>query len=136
MKSRIRRDIRTTAAPLTDAVRKAAEAQLPKAGGLNKVVAGQRVTVSVLMGASATGIRLVTRDTGGSKRDNKGTDEGVVRHPTFGMYGYDRSYWHWVSQEIPAAAGWWSKTLAAKQPVVGAALERTIESLSAEIVGR
>jgi len=88
------------------AVHDAAESMLPRAGGLNAQVAGQKVTVAVRLTAKAT-VRMTTR-----APDTKMTDSGFVRHPVFGRRG------KWVTQEIPAARGWWSDTLAKSGPKV------------------
>jgi hypothetical protein len=87
-------------------VKQAAVAQLPKAGGLNEQVAGQKVTVSVTLTRNAS-VRLKT-----TAPDTKQTDSGYVRHPVFGHK--DRK---WPRQSIPAAVGWWSKTLASESGI-------------------
>lgn len=102
----LNRTIRAAAQPLIAEVRGAAYVSLPKRGGLNEEQGNQRITVSVLTGSTTAGVRLRTRTRGSFQ-----TDKGYVRHPTPTMLGYDRSYWHWVKQDIPQAEGWWSKTL-------------------------
>jgi hypothetical protein len=49
------------------------------------------------------------------------------------MYGYDRSYWEWVQQEIPQAKGWASDTVAHFGPALGAAIMRELDRAAAEI---
>lgn len=92
--------------PLVHAVHDAAMAQLPRTGGLNAQVAGQKVTVSVRTGARTAGVRLTT-----TAPDTAQTDAGFVRKPTWGHR--DR----WVTQAIPKATGWWSRTLAQSGPL-------------------
>lgn len=116
------RGLRSTAKPLTAAVRDAALRQLPHGGGLNQQVASQRVTVSVLLSARTTAVRLKT-----TAPDTAQTDSGYVRHPVYGNRG------KWVTQSIPQATGWWSKTLAESAPVVTAALVAVMRDISARI---
>lgn len=94
------RGLKTAAGPLVPVVKDAARNQLPKTGGLNEQVAGQRITVAVRTGARTAGVRLTT-----TAPDTRQTDDGFVRHPVFGNRAV------WVRQDIPAAAGWWSRTL-------------------------
>lgn len=107
--------LKEAAKPLPDAVKEAALADLPKTGGLNRQVAGQRVTTSVRL-SGAVGVRLTT-----TAPDTAQTDAGYVRHPTFGHR--DR----WKSQLVPEATGWWSRTLSTKSaeqtPKILAAME-------------
>jgi len=103
------RGLKTAAAPLIPELQAAAREHLPRRGGLNEQVAKQRITVSVQTGARTAGIRLVTR-----APDTGQTDQGFVRHPTFGRRGKG----DWKYQKLPNAAGWWSGTLAGKSPEV------------------
>lgn len=119
--------MRLGAMPLVDAVHNAALTQLPKAGGLNRQVAGQRVTVSVSL-ARAAGVRLKT-----TAPDTQMTDSGFVRHPSIGYMGYDRSYWQWVTQEIPEAKGWWTNTLERKSVEVTPFLDAVLRKIAADI---
>jgi hypothetical protein len=108
----LRRGLRAGAAPLVPAVKAAAMRQLPRAGGLNRQVAGQRVTVATRLTARSANVRLHT-----TAPDTRQTNAGYVRHPVFDR-GVSRSLLgsktKWVRQEIPAASGWWSTTLAVK----------------------
>lgn len=116
------RGLKSGAAPLIPAVKAAALRQLPRGGGLNEQVAGQKVTVSVRTSAKSAGVRLTT-----TAPDTKQTDSGYVRKPVFGHR--DR----WVTQQIPEAAGWWSGTLAAKGPEVTPYLIAVIEAAGEQI---
>lgn len=93
------RAMRAAAAPVRDEVRAAALRQLPKRGGLAAAQANS-VRVSVLTGARTAGVYV--RDTRVSSFQ---TDQGYVRHPVFG----DKKDWR--QEELPQAAGWWTKTL-------------------------
>ena len=121
------RGLKTGAAPLIPLVNDAAIRQLPKTGGLNKQVASQRITVSVRTSAKTAGVRLTTK-----APDTAQTDAGYVRHPTFGRRGKGQ----WKTQPIPAAKGWWSKTLRKAAPVVTPALLRVMRDIAREIQGR
>jgi hypothetical protein len=61
--------------------------------------------------------------------DTAQTDDGFVRHPTFGRRGKGQ----WRTQEIPAAAGWWSVTLARESPAVTPAVLRVMEAAAARV---
>lgn len=116
----LNRGLRAAAQPIRDEVRAAALRQLPKRGGLARAQASS-VRVQILTGSRTAGIRL--RDT---RRSSFQTDEGYVRHPVFG----DREDWR--REELPQAAGWWTKTLQ------GADTARVIPLVNAELnrVGR
>jgi hypothetical protein len=141
------RGLKAGAAPLIPKVHDAAIAQLPHAGGLNEQVAGQKVTVQVRMGAKTAGVRLKT-----TAPDTKQTDEGWVRHPVFSMKTTDRqgktariakvnghysesASVKWRTQQIPAAKGWWSATLAKSAPKVTPALMAAMKTVAAKIQG-
>lgn len=116
------RGIKSGAAPCVAAVKAAAEAKLPHGGGLNVQVAGQKVSVSVRTGARTAGVRMTT-----TAPDTSQTDSGYVRHPVFG----NRK--KWITQQIPAAKGWWSTTLKESvpmvQPFIEAAMKDTAERI-------
>lgn len=125
IKLEMTRGLRAGAAPLIPLVHAAAIAQLPKAGGLNQQVAGQRVSVSVTTGKNAA-VRLKT-----TAPDTKQTDSGYVRHPTFGRRGRGQ----WKTQSIPAAVGWWSKTLEDAAPKVHPAMEAVLKLIAIKVRG-
>lgn len=118
------RGLKGAADPLVKDVAEAAREKLPHGGGLNEQVAGQRVKVQVRMGARTAGVRLTT-----TAPDTAQTDSGIVRHPVFG----NRK--KWVTQKIPQAAGWWSKTLADKGPEVTTHLIEAMEVVEHEVQG-
>jgi hypothetical protein len=121
------RGLKAAAAPLIDDVHEAARRQLPKSGGLNERVAAQKVKVSIRTGARIAGVRLTT-----SQLDTKETDQGYVRHPTFGRRGPA----DWKQTDAPAARGWWSETLAHAAPKATPELLKVMTEVSAEIMGR
>jgi hypothetical protein len=124
LKLELTRGLRAGADPLVQATHAAALAKLPKSGGLNAQVAGQKVTVSVRTGARTAGVRLTTR-----APDTKQTDSGYVRSPTFGRRGKG----DWKTHEIPQATGWWSDTLATHAPAVTPVLLAQMEAVAAQI---
>jgi len=141
------RGLKEGAKPLIPKLHDAAIAQLPHTGGLNEQVAGQKVTVQVRTGAKTAGVRLKT-----TAPDTKQTDEGWVRHPVFSMKTTDRqgktariakvdghysqtAKVKWVTQQIPAAKGWWSDTLAKSGPEVTPALMAAMETVAVQIQG-
>lgn len=120
------RGLRNGAKPLIPAVREAARAQLPKSGGLNEQVASQRVSVRNSLSPRTASVRLVT-----TAPDTQQTDQGFVRHPTFGRRGKGQ----WKQQPLPAAAGWWTKTLERETPKVTAELMKVIKETSVALGG-
>lgn len=106
----VRAEIRAEAEPLVVAVQEAAQRKLPKRGGLNEWVASQHITIQVLAGARIAGVRLR-----GPRNIRSGgqTNRGYVRHP---LPNNNRE--HWVTQQIPEAAGWWTDTLREDSPLV------------------
>jgi hypothetical protein len=114
--------LKSGASPLVDKVAEAARSQLPHGGGLNEQVAGQKVKVQVRTGARTAGVRLTT-----SAPDTKQTDSGIVRHP---VYGNRKK---WVTQKIPKAAGWWSKTLERGAPWVQPKLRESMDRIAEAI---
>ena len=117
------RTLRAEAQPLKSAVQDAALSKLPRSGGLAAREAAA-VQVQVLTSARNAGVRLRNRRIGAFQ-----TDKGYVRHPMFGR----RDRGQWVTQEIRGSDGWWSVTLAKKTPAVSAALNATINRISAKI---
>ena len=101
LRTQLLRGLKSGAEPLVKKVADAAREQLPHGGGLNEQVAGQKVKVQVRTGARTAGVRMTT-----TAPDTEMTDKGFVRHP---VYGNRKK---WVTQQIPAAKGWWSQTLA------------------------
>jgi len=116
------RGLKSGADPLVKAVAEAARNQLPKHGGLNEQVAGQKVKVQVRTGARTAGVRMTT-----DAPDTSQTDTGFVRHPVYG------NRQKWVTQQIPAAKGWWSRTLANGAPDVQPELTAAMERVAAQI---
>jgi hypothetical protein len=94
--------LRAAAQPLVRSAEEAARARLPKAGGLNELVADRHTTVSVLTGARTAGVRLrrARKD-----RASYQTNNGYVFHHTFGD-----DTWH--REQTPQSTGWWTNTLA------------------------
>ena len=125
IKLEMTRGLRLGAAPLIPIVRRAAIDQLPKAGGLNEQVASQKISVSVTTGAKTAGVRMKT-----TAKDTKQTDSGYVKHPVFGKWRKDVP-----PQQIPAAVGWWSKTLERSAPTVQPALQAVLESIAMKVRG-
>lgn len=125
----MRAEVRAIVAPAKRAVHDSAMSNLPKAGGLNRQVAGQRVTVSLLTGARTAGVVMST-----SAPDTRWTNSGYVKHPIFAKG--PRETWRWVSrppQAIPAARGWWDKPLEAFGGATGRAVVKTIDAHFARI---
>ena len=122
LRTELLRGLKSGADPLVKAVADAARNQLPKHGGLNEQVASQKVKVQVRTGARTAGVRLTT-----TAPDTSWADAGFIRHPVFG----NRKVW--VRQEIPAAKGYWSQTLADGAPSVTPELRAAMDRVAAQI---
>jgi hypothetical protein len=79
LKNRLRASVRSAAAPLVTDVRQAARKDLPKKGGLNEWVADGRFTVSTLLSASNTGVRII-------RKGQFNGEAQTFRHPVFGVW--------------------------------------------------
>jgi hypothetical protein len=122
LRTQLLRGLKSGADPLVKKVIEAAVAKLPHGGGLNEQVAGQKVKVQVRTGARTAGVRLTT-----TAPDTAMTDSGFVRHP---VYGNRKK---WITQQIPAAKGWWSQTLADGGSEVTPELLKVMEETAAAI---
>lgn len=92
--------VQDAAKPLIPLVRAAAEANLPKHGGLNRRIARKSYRAQARTGAKTAGVRIV-----GSKVDPRINSEGRVAHPVFGRPGST------VVQNVPTAKGYFDETL-------------------------
>lgn len=106
-------------------VRAAAGQRLPQRGGLARQQSTQEIRRRVIPSGSSAGVRLST-----ATRGSMQTDKGYVRHPVFGVWLEGQK-----SQQIPGAAGWWSKTLEQKSPMVTPVLLKVMEATAAKIQG-
>lgn len=104
LKLALQREIRAAVKPLVEDVRKAAEAEMPKKGGLNEWVAKGKFTTSIRFTGVQTGVRI--------KRSGQfSSDRHSFRHPVFGHR--DRK---WVDQ--PNDLRWFYTTLEKRAPLV------------------
>lgn len=122
--NRTRATLRVEARPIVAAAQRAARERLPKSGGLNEQVASQRWSVQALAGARTAGVRLRTTAPATAQ-----TDDGYVRHPTFGRRGKGE----WKTQQIPQAKGWASDTVQQYGPALAVAMVRQLDEAAAEI---
>lgn len=111
--------------PLRDEVKKAESEQLPRRGGLAKLVARQRFQTLQRSRGREAGIRLT--QTGTKVKNLVGEDAGTIRHPVFG----NRSAW--VSQKVNA--GTWTKTLGSSksQKIVKKEIHAAIDEISKKL---
>ena len=100
--------------------------QLPKHGGLNESVATSKFAVRTRTVGPRAGVRITNTSHGGG-----GANRGLIRHPVFG-----NARTPWVTQEDPAAAGWFDATLAHHAPQVSVAIRATMEVIAIEATGR
>lgn len=113
--------LRAEARPLARKTADRAREVLPKAGGLNELVAGRHVTISVLTGANTAGVRMRKKDAASYQ-----TNRGFVSHKTYGDTPWQRLM-------LPEATGWWTKTLTDSAHEVVPALKAVIDKVAVEI---
>ena len=110
------------------AVQAAARRDLPKKGGLNEWIAAQPISVRTTLTTRSAGVRMVQ-----PYPDARYVNSGFVRHPVFPDTSKPRNQWDWVNEEIPNAAGWWTRTLTALGPAVTAQLVVMVREMNAAI---
>lgn len=111
--------IRAAAAPAPAAAKAHARQVLPKSGGLNTLIANDRVSVRSRLTGKGVGVRVVNPK-GGTR-----LDEGQVRHPVHG----NRK--NWVLQQV--RPGWFSTPMEQTGPAVTAAVVGVIIRTSREL---
>lgn len=100
--------IRAAAAPAPAAAKAHARQILPKAGGLNDLIANDRVSVRSRLTGKGVGVRI-TNPKGGTA-----LDEGQLRHPVY------RNRTNWVLQRV--RPGWFSEPMEQTSPAVTGAV--------------
>src|SRR5689334_337574 len=85
MRKTLHKGMKDAVKPLIPKARASARSTLPKAGGLNKLVASASIRPQVRTGRNAYGVRVVVGDKAGARAANR----GVLRHPVFG----NRAVW-------------------------------------------
>ena len=119
LRKQLNKTMRDAAKPLLPKVKAAAEANLPKKGGLNTRIAKKPFRVQTRTGASTAGVRIV-----GTKVDPR-IDQGRVYHPVFGRSPG-------VVQQVKP--GYFSETLAAEGPAVRDDLAQALEDFAGTLL--
>lgn len=111
--------------PLVPKVRAQARARLPQRGGLAARVARAPMRTTARAGNTTSRVGIVVP---GKKRGIAAvqTDRGFVRHPVFGTRTF-------VRQEVPGAAGWFSKTVEDEAPKVRGELAQVLDRYARRI---
>lgn len=109
------------ARPLIPKVRQAARQSLPKRGGLNERIAKKPLRAQARTGVKTAGVRIV-----GTKVDPR-INQGRVFHPVFGRKPG-------VTQQVPAAEGYFTDTLKESAPQVRAAVQKALEDFTDRMV--
>lgn len=118
--------IRKGAKPLVPKAKAAARAKLPKAGGLNDLVAKEPYRIAVKTGRTPGVSIVVGKKRGGAQATNR----GVVRHP---VYGNKSVY---VNQPVPQAEGWFDDEMTKEAPSVLPDIEQAVQRVIDEVVRR
>lgn len=117
--------IRRAARPLVAKTRAEARRRLPQKGGLAEKVAKAPQRVQVRTGARTAGVRIVV---GGGSHGARATNRGVVRHPVFGNRDV------WVTQDVPAATGWFDEPIRASAPEIRRDIEAAVVAVADQVV--
>lgn len=110
--------------PVKAKVKAAALRDLPRRGGLNRVVASARISTRTRTSGNNPAVFLTGKKSG---HDLRAIDRGRLRHPVFG----NREVW--VSQDVKP--GWWSRTVAAEADEVGREVRRTLDEVARRLAG-
>ena len=113
--------IREGVKPVIPDIRKSAESILPKAGGLNDVIAKSKIGVRTRLSGENAGVSV--RGTGGKQLSDM--NRGRLRHPVYG----NRSTW--VQQSIPA--GWFDKPVEKDIDKIRSSIQHVMEDVAAKI---
>jgi hypothetical protein len=115
--------LRKKAQPMIPHVRDAAREGLPRAGGLNEIVAALPMKV-VVSSSRNPGVKIVVKGT-----EAQATNKGRLRHPVFVKKGQrDRV---WVTQQIPP--GWFSNKMKVEAPKVRPGLQDVLEDIARKV---
>lgn len=112
--------LKAAAKPLIPDMRDSARAKLPRAGGLNEIVANQPITTSVRTSADQAGVSI--------RAQFSGTDRGHWRHPVFGNDV-------WVTQSNPTARNWYEKGAEKGTPEARREMEALLATVAAQVNG-
>lgn len=91
--------IRKAAKPMAQSAKDRAERELPKAGGLNEVVAKSKFSTRTRTAGRTPGVRVVASN----PHDIKALDRGRLRHPVYGNRNA------WVTQKV--TPGWFTDAM-------------------------
>lgn len=116
--------IKVAAKPAMRAASDAARSNLPRAGGLNAVVADSKIKTTVKTAGPRVGVRIV--DSGPGTRN---ANRGYIRHPVFGV-------WRPNVPNQPVPSGWFDRTLANQAPGVTADIRAVLELVAQEATRR
>lgn len=123
LRKELHKAVQAAAKPLIPKVREAAEANLPKQGGLNRRIAKKPYRVQARTGANTAGVRIV-----GTKVDPRINAQGRVAHPVFGRRNST------VVQSVPEARGYFDETLSKGAVPTREAVVRALSDFADRIV--
>lgn len=124
----LNKGLRDAAKPLIAQTRASARDRLPKAGGLNDLVAKTPQRVQIRTGATA-GVRIVVvQSRSGARRANR----GILRHPVFADPNKPRDEWTWVDQKVNSE--WFDGPLREGAPLVIPRLTAAMQTVADRVV--
>ena len=116
--------IRSAVKPAVEATRQAARETLPKRGGLNEYIAGEKIKVSTRLTGPQVGVRIAAQSGQWSG------DQSEVRHPVFG-----RRNKPWTTTKV-STPGWFTGTLTHETPKIMGPMYAAMEAVAVEAMGR
>ena len=116
--------IRVAVKPAVEATRLAARETLPKRGGLNRYIAGEKIKVSTRLTGPQVGVRIAAQS------GQWNGDQSEVRHPVFG-----RRNKPWTITRV-STPGWFTETLTRETPKIMGPIYTAMEAVAAEAMGR
>lgn len=126
LRKELLRSIRVASVPLREDIRESARTVLPRRGGLNRWVAGAKVTSRTRLTGRSVGVQIVAKS---GKHDLNDLDlTGEIRHPVFGHRSGK-----WVSQTV--TAGFFTKSINEHGETVASAVEAAIERVTRQLEG-
>lgn len=118
LRKELLRGIRETNKSTIAEIRKSAQENLPRRGGLADLVAKGSIGTRTSPTAASAGVSI-------TRKRGRGLNEGRLRHPLFGNRG------HWFQQ--PVAKGWFDRPIEKDAPEIRAGLERVMRDVAAKI---
>lgn len=118
LKKELLRGIRETNKPTIAAIRRSAEDNLPKRGGLAAKVAKETIGTRTRLTGNSAGVSI-------ARKRGRGLNAGRLRKPLFGNKA------HWYSQAV--ARDWFNKPIEGDAPHIRDGIQKVMHEVAAKI---